>query len=144
MTRVILYGILAVAASALPRAGLAQDPVAAPTTAQPAATPAQWTDAQKEAFLLEAKVVKRRNAPSGITNSRRATLQKDGVEHDAHIQYVDEQKAQMSLSTGIELDFRDSWRNNVAAYRLDRLLGLRMVPVTVMRSDEQKGASFTW
>ena len=50
----------------------------------------------------------------------------------------------MTLSSGLELDFRDSWRNNVAAYRLDRLLGLRMVPVTVVRVDDHKTASFTW
>jgi hypothetical protein len=145
MTRVILYGLLAVAtASALPREGLAQDN-ATPTVATAAPTaPAQWTDAQKEAFLLEAKVVKRRSAPSGITNSRRATLQKDGIEHEAHIQVVDEHKAQISLSSGLELDFRDSWRNNVAAYRLDRLMELRMIPVTVVRTDDQKPGSFTW
>lgn len=144
MNRVILYGILAAAASTVPGAGLAQDTTPSSVAAQPAVTPAQWTDAQKEAFLLEAKVVKRRAAPTGITNSRRATLQKDGVEHDAHIQTIDEAKAQMSLSTGMELDFRDTWRNNVAAYRLDRLLGLNMIPVTVVRTDEQKRASFTW
>ena len=50
----------------------------------------------------------------------------------------------MSLSSGTELDFRDSFRNNVAAYRLDRMLGLRMVPVTVVRNVDQKPASFTW
>jgi hypothetical protein len=142
MTRVILYGVLvAAAASAGPRTSLAQD--AAPPPAA-ATSPAQWTDAQKEAFLLEAKVVKRRAAPSGITNSLRATLEKDGITHDAHIQTVDEQKAQITLSSGLELDFRDSWRNNVAAYRLDRVLGLRMVPVTVVRTHDQKPASFTW
>jgi hypothetical protein len=49
----------------------------------------------------------------------------------------------MSLSS-MELDFRDTWRNNVAAYRLDRLLGLGMVPVTVERAHERKNAAFTW
>ena len=46
----------------------------------------------------------------------------------------------------MEIDFRDSWRNNVAAYRLDRLMGLGMVPVTVIRRDDEtnKMASFTW
>jgi hypothetical protein len=50
----------------------------------------------------------------------------------------------MQLSSGMELDFRDSWRNNVAAYRLDRLLGLGMIPVTVVRSHDRKLGSFTW
>jgi hypothetical protein len=141
MTRVILSGILAAGVWAVPSPGLAQDSPPADATAT---SPAHWTDAQKEAFLLEAQVVKRRSAPGGITNSLRATLRKDGIEHDAHIQVVDEQKAQTTLSSGLELDFRDSWRNNVAAYRLDRLLALRMVPVTVVRPEERKTASFTW
>ncbi len=44
----------------------------------------------------------------------------------------------------MELDFRDSWRNNVAAYRLDRALGLGMVPVTVVRRHDKGDAAFTW
>jgi hypothetical protein len=32
----------------------------------------------------------------------------------------------------------------VAAYRPDHLLGLRMVPVTVVRRDDTKDAAFTW
>ncbi|HEY6548038.1 MAG TPA: hypothetical protein VI589_09025 [Vicinamibacteria bacterium] len=159
MIRAILSGILAAAVSALASPAFAQDSppassagsnpaVLGPSATSPAdataTSPAHWTDAQKEAFLLKAEVVKRRAAPGGITNSRRATLRKDGVEHDAHIQVVDEYKSQINLNSGLELDFRDSWRNNVAAYRLDRLLGLRMIPVTVVRVDEFKTASFTW
>jgi hypothetical protein len=106
--------------------------------------PAHWSDAQKERFLLEGQVVRRRSAPGGVTNSSRVTLRLDDVEHDAHVQPIDERAAQKALGSGIELDFRDSWRNNVAAYRLDRVLGLRMVPVTVTRVDEYKSASFTW
>jgi hypothetical protein len=120
----------------------ANDVRAAPQEA--ALVPALWSDAEKEAFLLEAEVVRRKAAPTGITASRRATLRKGGVEHDAHIQTIDQYKPQANLTSGIEIDFRDSWRNNVAAYRLDRLLGLRMVPVTVVRRDEFKMAAFTW
>ena len=102
------------------------------------------SDADREAYLLKAEVAKRKPAPGGITNSERATLRQGGFEHDAHIQAHDEYKATMSLSTGTELDFRDSFRNNVAAYRLDRMLGLHMVPVTVVRNIDRKPSSFTW
>jgi len=102
------------------------------------------SDPDREAFLLQAEVVKTKSAPGGITGSTRATLKRNGVVHDAHIQVVDEYKTQVQLSSGLEIDFRDSWRNNVAAYRLDRLLGLGMVPVTVVRSHDRKPASFTW
>ncbi|HEY5908904.1 MAG TPA: hypothetical protein VIZ31_12735 [Vicinamibacteria bacterium] len=141
MTRGVLLGILTAAVAAVPASALAQESAADPAAAT---SPAFWTDAQKEEFLLKAEVIRRRAAPGGITNSRRATLRKDGVEHDAHIQIIDEHKSQHSLQSGMEIDFRDSWRNNVAAYRLDRVLGLRMIPATVSRNDQYKDASFTW
>ena len=57
------------------------------------------TDAEQEAFLAEGTVVRVR-------------------------QSIDLTKPVNSLGGGTEIDFRDSFRNNVAAYRLDRLLGL--------------------
>jgi hypothetical protein len=102
------------------------------------------TDAEREEFLLKATVIKRKGAPGGITSSTRATLRLGDYEHDAHIQSIDEYKTQITLSSGLEIDFRDSWKNNVAAYKLDRLLGIRWVPVTVARRDNMKMASFTW
>jgi hypothetical protein len=105
---------------------------------------AALTDAEKEHFLLEAQLVHREGAPGGRTRSRRVTLRLDGFEHDAHVQTIDEFKRVVRLRTGPEFDFRDSYRNNVAAYRLDRLLGLRMVPVTVLRRYDLEEAAFTW
>jgi hypothetical protein len=104
------------------------------------------TDAQRERFLLEGEVVKQKGAPGGITASYRATLRLGDFEHDAHIQPHDEYKTQLKLGSGLELDFRDTWRNNVAAYRIDRMMGLGMIPLTVVRRDERSGkpASYTW
>jgi hypothetical protein len=104
------------------------------------------TDGEREQFLLKAEVVKQKGAPGGITGSYRATLRLGDVQHDAHIQPHDEYKSQLQLGSGLELDFRDTWRNNVAAYRIDRMLGLGMIPVTVVRRDERsnKPASYTW
>lgn len=115
--------------------------------AQPAGTtvaPAAFTDAEKERFLLEGEIGRRRSAPQGVTATERVMISLDGVEHEAHVQTIDVHKAHVKLSSGNEVDFRDSWRGNVAAYRLDRLLGLGMVPVTVGRRDRQEPASFTW
>lgn len=110
----------------------------------PARAKAGLTDAEEERFLLEGQIVRTRSAPGGITSSTRATLRLDGFEHDAHIQTIDEAKPVVNLRSGLEFDFRDSYKGNVAAYRLDRLVGLGMVPVTVVRAYERKEAAYTW
>jgi hypothetical protein len=103
------------------------------------------TDAELEAFLTEAKVVRTRAAGGGgTTGALRATLRQGDVEHDALVQAIDEEKPFLDLPRGRELEFRDSYKNNVAAYRLDRLLGLGMIPVSVVRVHEGKRAGFTW
>ena len=119
---------------------------------QPAATPSQssgakpaLTDAQMEDFLLHAKVVKTHNAKKGITGSIRATLSDGTLTHDAQIQTIDERMQQFQGSGGtVEFDFRDSWSFNVAGYRVDRLIGMNMVPVSVDRRWNYKDAAFTW
>src|SRR5262245_50387119 len=87
-------------------------------SAVPALAGMPVTDAEREQFLLKADVVKQKGAPGGITGSYRATLRLGDVQHDAHIQPYDEFKSQLQLGSGLELDFRDTWRNNVAAYRV--------------------------
>lgn len=121
--------------------------VPVPQAADPAARPtaAALTDAEMEAFLLEGRVVKTRAAGGGgKTGALRATLEHGGLRHDALVQTIDEEKPFLDMNRGRELDFRDSYRNNAAAYRLDRLLGLGMVPVTVVRIFDGKKAGFTW
>jgi hypothetical protein len=112
------------------------------TPAPAAAAPID--DAAREQFLLEARVVRTRPTSKGVTLALRATLDRNGFEHDAEIQTIDVQKSLAEMDGGSEIDFRDNYRNDVAAYRLDRLLGLRMVPVTVLRSYDGKPAAFTW
>ncbi|HEY6553016.1 MAG TPA: hypothetical protein VI669_06650, partial [Vicinamibacteria bacterium] len=128
--------VFALLVSAAARAG-AQAPAEAPTRPQ-------LTDAQQERFLLDARIVRTKRAPGGATGTTRATLRLDGFEHDAHVQTIDEAKPVVNLRSGLEFDFRDSFKGNVAAYRLDRLVGLGMVPVTVVRSYERKEAAYTW
>ena len=47
-------------------------------------------------------------------------------------------------AVGSEISFRDCYKFNVAAYRLDRLIGLDMVPVSVERKVRGKPAAITW
>lgn len=113
--------------------------------AQPTA-PSNWTLAQKEQFLLTADIGVEQYAGKGITNSQKAMLTENGVSHAAHIQSID---VYMPLFKGkdgsTEQDFKDSWKFNVAAYRLARLLDLTdMVPVSVPRVVNGKPSSIDW
>jgi len=108
------------------------------------AQPAQGGDREKEEFLLQGVVVDTGQPPGGTSRSVKATLRLDGIEHAAMVHTIDEWKASFQLLDRAEFDFRDSYRNNIAAYRLDRLLGLGMVPVTVPRSYRGRSASFMW
>jgi hypothetical protein len=110
---------------------------------EPAEAP-PLTDKAQEEFLLHAEIVDYRYAAVGVTGSLVATLRRDGFVHDVHVQVIDQYKASYRMGSQTEMDFRDSWRGNVAAYRLDRLLGLRMTPVSVKRSYRGKLAAFTW
>ncbi len=115
-----------------------------PTKANAATTTARLTDAEKEEFLRTAKVVESRKTPVGVTRSDRATLSDGRLTHDAHVRSVDIQKAEHQTPAGLELNFRDSYKYNVAAYKLDRLLGLNMVPVSVERKVAGDLAAVTW
>jgi hypothetical protein len=124
---------------------LAQQPAPAAPPAQASATAPKLTDAQIEDFLLHAKVIKTKGAKKGVTASLRATLTDGTLTHDAHIQDVDEHQQQFTGSHGTtEFDFRDSWSFNVAGYKVDRLIGMNLVPPSVERRWNYKDAAFTW
>lgn len=112
--------------------------------AQPTTVTALADDAAIERFLKEAKVVGTRRIGKGVTGALRATLSDGTTTHDAQVQTVDESQREFRSASGIEFDFRDSWAFNVAAYRLDRLLGLRLVPVAVERRWRNQPAAFSW
>ena len=104
----------------------------------------QLTRAQKEEFLLKAKVAKTRSAPKGVTETIRATLEDGTLTHEASIQVIDEYKTRFDSPRGPEMNFKDTWKFNLAAYKLDQLLGLNMIPVTVERRYKGASGSFTW
>ena len=112
----------------------------------PAARPQDGleTDAGKERFLREARIVRAREIGKGVTGSLRVTLTDGITTHDAQVQRVEERKQEFQSTRGVEFDFRDSWSFNVVAYRLDRILGLHLVPATVERRYSTDPAAFTW
>jgi hypothetical protein len=107
--------------------------------------PAPLTDEQMETFLRTARVVRTRSAGKGVTGSVRATLTDGTLTHDAQIQTVDERKSEFRGGKGpVEYNFRDSWRFNIAVYKIDRMLDLQMVPVSVQRTWNSTRGAFTW
>lgn len=114
---------------------------------QDAAPPASvvLSPEQMEAFLLRAPIVRTRDAGGGITNSLRATLSDGILTHDAHIQTIDQARPIFQApGAPPEFNFTDSYRFNIAGYRLALLLGLENVPVSVERTVNGKPAAVTW
>jgi len=97
-----------------------------------------------EKFLLAAKVVSSKELSIGVTNSRRALLDDGNLKHDAHIQTVEISKPSFQTQRGTEINFRDSYKYNMAAYELDKLLDLNMVPPSVDRKVGGQSAAVTW
>ncbi|HKU21303.1 MAG TPA: hypothetical protein VJQ50_09840 [Terriglobales bacterium] len=101
---------------------------------------------QIEQFLATAKVIKSKQSSIGITHPYRLTLSDGTITHDASFQAVDEHKSMQELASGrMEMNFVDSYKYNIAAYRLAELLGLDdMVPVYVERKWEGNRGSVSW
>src|SRR6201987_4979064 len=103
------------------------------------------TKEQIKQFLLTAKVVNSHQSKKGITHTLRLTLSDGTVTHDASFQPVDEHKATKTLESGLELNFVDSYKYNIAAYELAELLGMDdMLPVYVERKWRGNVGSLSW
>jgi hypothetical protein len=103
------------------------------------------TSEQMEEFLLHARILTSRGVGKGITGSKVATLSDGRLTHDAHIQNVSIETMVFTPQTGpTELNFKDQYRYNIAAYRLSQLLGLHNVPVSVERRVDGHHAAVTW
>ena len=113
--------------------------------AQIGVSPKPALDAQAmETFLLKARIIKERQAPVGVTGSRLVTLTDGAITHDAHVQTVDVSQKVFQAGKNTELNFKDTYRYNVAAYRVAQLIGLSTVPMSVKRIVDGKEASMTW
>jgi hypothetical protein len=93
----------------------------------------KWED-----FLKTAKIVKQeqQTGPLAVTNPWTLTLEKDGVQHRALWKNV------LGERVG---GYKETWKGEIAAYRLNRLLGLHMVPPTVEREFQgDRGSCQIW
>ncbi len=121
-------------------------PFALGLCASEASTQTLSREAQAE-FLRTARIIKSAPIGKGVTKPFRLTLTDGTLTHDAAFQSVDEQRQMSRTGRGqtMELNFKDSWRYNVAAPRVAELLGIGdMIPVSVERSWNGTRGAVTW
>lgn len=100
--------------------------------------------AEMEQFLLNAEIQQRKALGTGVTISEKAMLSDGKLQHQAHIQSIDVASNSFTSARGTELNFKDSYQFNIAAYRLDKIMGLNMTPVSVVRKVGGKTSAVTW
>jgi hypothetical protein len=92
--------------------------------------------AEFEEYLRTAKVDKVTEIPVGVTKPRRAYLEPGGVVSSF---------AWKPIRPGLQSGYFESYKSEIAAYELDKLLGLNMVPVAVERRvNNDLGAAIMW
>ena len=135
MRKLIVLGAALLVAVA-PEALYAQAPAVAPNPAAPgvqAAAAAEqpagskvWLGhyAEYEEFLKTAAITKVGDIPVGVTKPKRAFFEPGGMAGSAALKY---------LPAGIKGGFWEAYKSEIAAYKLDRILGLDMVPPTIER-----------
>ena len=106
-------------------------PVRGQFTPQEIAQREQW-----EEFLKTAEIATYEPIPEGVTKPWKLYLKKEGIEKKAAWKNIDR-----DLGGGA----MDSWKYEIAAYRMDKLIGLNMVPPAVEREFRgKKGALSLW
>jgi hypothetical protein len=131
------------------RTGSAPPQPPAPNTSStepPPIKPApQLSDAEMELFLKTGKIVSQKKLDIGTTAASRITLSDGKLAHDAQFQSIDVYKPVFRGAEGtVEKNFRDSYKFNIAAYRLAKMLGINNVPMSVERDVDGKLGSVTW
>lgn len=93
-------------------------------------------EAEIEEFLRTAEIEKLEEVGIGVTKPMRATFKAGGLVRRA---------AWKPLPPGIHGGFWDSYKAEIAAYEIDKLLGMQMVPPAVERNiDGKAGAIIMW
>ncbi len=125
------FGALAIALSATTLSG--QVAIPAP---EPGKCSLVWVGFENdiEKLLTDGKVDKMENVPIGVTKPQRATLEGSPMRF-----------AWKPLPPGYTKGFMESYKAEIAAYKLDRMLELHMVPPIVERNLQGKnGAAVLW
>lgn len=97
--------------------------------------PARLTDDEIEDLLANAEIVSIEDVGEGVTKPQKVTVERDGV-RIAGLFKTESTPIEASRRSQQDrlINVSDRWQHEVAAYRLDRLIGLQLVPVTVERT----------
>jgi hypothetical protein len=107
--------------------------------------PAKAAVAECERILREGRVLSSREVGQGISGAIRMRLLGAHAEVQAVFKSVEGHFGNYSYHVEKVPTFRDSWKHEIAAYELDRLLDLRLVPPTVERKlDGRRGSLQAW
>lgn len=133
--RFLPAGLLALAGAALLATAVsAQNPV----TERISQCSLVWVghEGEIEKSLAEGKIAKMEAVPVGVTKPQRATLEPGGPAT---------RFAWKQLTPGYSKGYMESYKAEIAAYKMDRMLDLHMVPPIVERTiDDRKGAAVLW
>jgi hypothetical protein len=105
------------------------------------------SDADLEEFMRTAPIVAIKDIGTGVTKPKRVTQQLGDITNDAVFKYYDSQPGMQDFKKYIarRYDDADRYANDVAAYKLDRMLGLELVPAAVLAEVEgEPGALSDW
>ena len=105
------------------------------------------SDAELEDFMRTAPIVSIKDIGTGITKPKRVSQERDGVTNDAVFKYEDTHPGLEEKSKYIARRNNDSdrYQYDVAAYKLDRMLGWQMVPAAVIAEvDGDEGTLSDW
>ena len=107
--------------------------------------PLVLTGEAAEEFLKTAEITALDNFETkGITKPRKATLTDGEMTAKAVFKTIDDVKPKEKLTTGRTiLNLKDSYKHEIAAYELDKLLGLGIVPPTVERKIRRETGSLS-
>jgi hypothetical protein len=93
------------------------------------------TGDEAETFLHDARIVGMKPIGVGITKPMKVTLSDGERTHHAVFKSIDEVRHGVvrGRNGGFQTAFKDSYKYEIAAYELDKILGLELVPPTADR-----------